>query len=212
MLKSQDRFNKALGLVGTQLFGRDECMEMCLKSKQTQDDKPKAKYWESRTLWIPLHMEQVSFSVYFVDLKRRSIIDNRRVDYSYLINPAHAIKGLQKGVKIRGNKICFLQQPEYKQFVFTEITDKIVLGSCMNENSEKNLLASTGINGILNLETTNDQGRQRRPDKSQSKVSEEIPEFRFPIEDSIEDLSQKVINWAHHLKTLIDAQKVTLIY
>ena len=68
-------------------------------------------------------------SVYFINKKNKAPIKNRQIDYKYLLDPEKIVKNLHKGIKVQENGIGIVERPEYRQFVFSEINYRLVLGN-----------------------------------------------------------------------------------
>ncbi len=81
------------------------------------------------------------------------------------------------------------------------------------------LLEAENVGAILSLETPNDRTRVHRDEelflmrkllaqKKTSRLEENIPEFKYPIQDSPYDVINKAVKAAQFLKQLVDTKKV----
>ena len=90
--------------------------------------KNSPSYWVSDTYWVSLKVETLDVSVYFINMVKKMTIRNRRVDLKYLLYPQKMIRNLSKGIRVKENTVYLCERLEYKQFMFSEINPRLVLG------------------------------------------------------------------------------------
>ena len=122
--EEEDLETKALGIAGKLVRHRIFSKMQMFEEVKPVPGRLSWEYFE----WIPLTVEEISFSIYFIDLTRNSVVKNRRVDRHYLLNPDNMVKNLFKTIKIQSNVIEVQEELRFKDFMYSRISDNIILG------------------------------------------------------------------------------------